>query len=527
MRALTAALALGLTACNFAPPKPDMEPPLPPAKPPAGATTGVRAGTIPGEDVLAQRPPIPALKPFDAPVPTVLTLTNGLKLYVVERPSAGLEAVSFVTRRGSTADPAGKEGLASLAAEMLQAGSAGKSQAEVAAAVDAIGADLHVTASTDELAVGLSALAPHLDKMSSLLADVVLRPNLTTKDWQKIQAERLGELTAARNQPQFAARAAFRAALYGAGPLGHLPEGTIPAVKRLRLRDVKSYLATISPSDSAIIAVGSASTGAVRSAVEVAFAGWKPALASVARLRPQTAPTSRPRFVLVNFPAKPQSVLVLGQPAVPRSSTDVLPLELANAIVGGSFTSRLNQNLRERHGYSYGASSAFAFGKGPGPFAARTSVQTDVTGKAVVELFNELNRLVAEPLSAEELNKGKALLAFQLVEALQSVTATNRAVADIFLFDLPLEEYRTYVSRLQALTPAVVQDAVRRALHPDQMTLAIVGDAKVVLPQLQAETALKLPPPQLRDAEGTVLPPSTSSLSAADASGTSRTTTHP
>jgi zinc protease len=286
---------------------------------------------------------------------------------------------------------------------------------------------------------------------------------------------------------------------------------------------VKRFLGSISPSDSAIIAVGSASTGSVRSAVEAAFGGWKPATVSGARARREAAAPSRPRFVLVNFPGKPQSVLLVGQPAVPRSSPDVLPLELANAIVGGSFTSRLNQNLREQHGYSYGAGSGFAFGKGPGPFAARTSVQTDVTGKAVVEVFNELNRLVAEPLSSDELSKGKALLAFQLVEGLQSVAATARGVADIFLFDLPLDEYRTYVGRLEALTPATVQDAVRRTLHPEQMTLAIAGDAQAVLPQLKAETALKLPPPQLRDAEGRLLPSRQAPVTAG-VSGTSRAT---
>lgn len=525
MRALSVAatFAVGLSACSFAPSKPDMTLPLPPEKP---AVAVGPTGTIAGESVLAQRPAIPVLKPFDAPVPTVLTLSNGLKLYVVERPSAGLEAVGFVTRQGSAADPVGKDGLASLAAEMLQAGSAGKSQAEVAAAADAIGADLAVSASTDELSVGLSALAPRLQEMSSLLADVVLRPNLAAKDWQKVQAERVGQLTAARNQPQVAARAAFRAALYGNGPLGHLPEGTLSAVKKLRLADVKSFLSSIAPADSAIVAVGSVSVGSVRSALETAFGGWKAAKKSAARVQSNVAVASRPRFVLVNFPAKPQSVLLVGQPAVPRSSPDVLALELANAIVGGSFTSRLNQNLREQHGYSYGAGSGFAFGKGPGPFAARTSVQTDVTGKAVVEVFNELNRLVAEPLSVDELSKGKALLAFQLVEGLQSVGATSRAVADIFLFDLPLDEYRTYVTRLEALTPAVVQDTVRRTLHPEQMTLAIAGDAKAVLPQLQAETALKLPPPQLRDAEGKLLSPAPAA-GAMGAPTPSRTTPHP
>jgi zinc protease len=521
MRALLSTLAVATLACSAAPPKPDMEPQLPPAKPQA---TAAPAGTIPGEEVLARRPPIQPLGPFDAPVPTVLTLSNGVKLYVVERPSAGLEAVGFITRQGAAMDPKGKEGLASLAASMLQAGSAGKSQAEVAAAADAIGANLSVSASTDALSIGLSALAPRLNAMAALLADVALRPNLTPKDWQKVQAQRLGELTADRNEPRVAARAAFLAALYGDGPLGHLPEGNIAAVKRIRLSDVKTFLASVSPAESAIVAVGSAPAEAVRLVMEGAFGAWKPNTPSRLRDRPQQASEARPRFVLVNFPGKPQSVLLVGQPSVPRSSPDVLALELANAIVGGSFTSRLNQNLREQHGYSYGAFSGFAFGRGPGAFAARTSVQTDVTGKAVTEIFGELNRLVAEPLSPEELSKGKALLAFQLVEALQSVGATSGAVADIFLFDLPLDEYRTYVSRLQALTPAVVQDAVRRALHPEQMTLAIAGDAKAVLPQLQAETALALPAPQLRDPEGKLLGPG---VSASGASGTSRTTRHP
>lgn len=519
------ALGLGLGACSYAPPKPDMTLPLPPPAAPGAAAAP--AGTIPGESVLAQRPPIPLLKPFDAPVPTVLTLSNGLKLYVVERPSAGLEAVAFVSRQGAAADPPGKEGLASLAAEMLEAGSAGKSQAQVAAAADAIGANLSVSAGTDELSVGLSALVPRLGEMATLLADVALRPNLTAKDWQKIQAERLGELTAARSQPRAGARAAFQAALYGSGPLGHLPEGTLGAVKRLRLEDVKAFLGTLSPSGSALIAVGSASTDAVRTAMEAAFGSWEPKVKSAASVRANVAARERPRFVLVNFPGKPQSVLIVGQPAVPRSSSDVLPLELANAIVGGSFTSRLNQNLREQHGYSYGAGSRFAFGAGPGPFTAQTSVQTDVTGKAVFEVFGELNRLVSEPLSTEELNKGKALLAFELVERLQSVAATARGVADIFLFNLPLDEYRTYVGRLEALTPTAVQDAVRRTLKPETMTLAIAGDAKAVRPQLQAETTLKLPPPQLRDAEGKLLGTRAAPSGAPAASGRAPPTTPP
>jgi zinc protease len=524
MRALTATLALSLGACNFAPPKPDLEPPLPPAKP--AAVTG-QPSRLPGEEVLSQRPSIAALGPFDAPVPTLLTLPNGLKLYVVHRPAAGLEAVGFFSRRGSTSDPLGQEGLASLAAAMLQSGSAGKSQAEVAAAADALGANFLVGASADELGIELSALAPQLPHLAALLADVALRPNLDPKDWKKVQAQRLAELTAEKSEPRSAAEVAFLAAVYGQGPLGHLPDGTIPAVKRLTLADVKAFLASVTPEDSAVVAVGSVPPEQVRSALEGAFGAWKGSGRPSAQPRATVLPTSRPRFVLVNFPSKPQSVLVVGQPGVPRSSPDQLALSVANAVLGGSFTSRLNQNLREQHGYSYGAFSSFGFGRGPGPFEARTSVQTEVTGKSVVEVFNELNRLVAEPLSADDLSKGKALLAFNLVERLQSVDATVQAVGALFIYDLPLDEYRTFVPRLQTLTAAAVHDALRRVLDPAKMTLSIAGDEKAVLPQLQSEAALKLPPPQRRNAEGQLLNGRAPALSGGGASGTSQTKAHP
>jgi len=523
MRAFSV-VALGgfLASCDFAPPKPDLNPPLPPSRP--AAAVPAKTAALPGEEVLAKRPAIPPLGAFDAPVPSVLTLPNGLKLYVVHRPSAGLEALAVITRQGTTADPPGKEGLVSLAASMLQAGSAGKSQAEVAAAADTLGANLSVQAGPDALTVELSALAPRLPEMAALLADVALRPNLDPGDWKKIQAERVAELTANLSQPRVAAQAAFLAAVYGSGPLGHLPPGTLASVKRLGLPEVKAFLATLSPADSAIIAVGGVPADAVRSAVERAFGTWKGGGQRAARRRAEAAPAHRPRFVLVDFPTKPQSVVLVGQPGVPRTSPDVLALELANAVVGGSFTSRLNQNLREQHGYSYGAGSMFAFGRGPGPFRARTSVQTDVTGKAVVEVFGELERLVAEPLSAEELEKGKALLAFGLVEALQSVDATAGAVADLFVYDLPLDEYRTFVTRLGALSSTSVQEAVRRVLDPAKMTLAIAGDAQAVVPQLQAETTLALPAPQMRNAEGQLLPRTRPVLSGGGASGTSRTT---
>ena len=464
---------------------------------------------LPGEEVLQEQPALSPLKPFEAPVPHLTVLPNGLKLYVVEKPGASIQALRLVVRRGSVMDPPGLPGVASLSAEMLEAGSAGKSQEQIAAAVDAIGANLSVGAGTESTVISISAMPARLVQMVSLLSDVALRPNLAPAELDKLKERRVAELIAARSQPSFAAGRAWAAAVYGEHPFSRPADGTEASVKRISLAQVKTFLSAFSPKEAAIVAVGGAPEKDVVAALEKAFGGWKarkakgPGEAEV--LAKATLPDSRPRLVLVDFPQRPQSVLQVGQPAVSRASPDYLALRVLNSILGGSFTSRLNQNLREQHGYTYGARSRFAFGMGPGPFIAGASVKTEVTGAALKEMMSELSRAAAQPLSQEELDKGKALLAFELTQALDSTAMAAALLGDIFLYELPLDEYRTYVGRLTALTVADVQQAGQRVLQPGQMTIAVVGDAGKVLPQLEAEEGLALPPPQRRDADGQLL----------------------
>lgn len=477
-------------------------------KPPetAAADAGIQARSaqkIPGEEVLAQKPPVPELRPFEAPVPTVRTLSNGLKVYLLERPESPIQAVDLVFRKGATSDPADLPGMASLAAEMLEAGSAGKSQAEIAAAVDAIGGSLSVQASSDATIVSMSALTTQLSALTKLFSDVALRPNFAEADFKKVQAQRIAELVASRARPEVAAELAFRAAIYGSHPLSQPVYGTPESVKAIQLAQVKSFFQTVSPSQAAIITVGGAKADQVLAQLEKAFGGWRGLRGKVVSPAASQVPADRPGLVLVDFPGKPQSVLRIGLPAVPRSSPDALALRVLNTILGGSFTSRLNLNLREKNGYSYGANSRFEFGVGPGPFVVATNVKTDVTGPALREALYEVRTLLAQPLSEEDLEKGKALLAADLVRTLETSDSTAEAVAAIFVYDLPLDEYRTIVSRLKALTVEDVQAAARRVLDPAKMTITIVGDLAKVEPQLKAEEALKaLPAPQRRDTAG-------------------------
>ena len=475
-------------------PKPKAPPPAPVAAAPA------RPVEMPGEEVLDSQPKLPPLAPFAAPVPKVITLPNGLRIYLVERQGDGIEAVNLVLKRGGEAAP-DKAGLATLTASMMEAGAAGMSQTQLAQAADAIGGALHVSASQFATVVGISAMPTRLPAMVTLLSKVALKPTFAEAEWKRTRSQRLAEIIESRAQPVVGADRAFRSAIYGSHPLGQPLEGTAESVKSLSLADLKAFYAGYSPKQAALIAVGGASEKEVVSALTKSFGGWKAKGVPSPDLAKAELPKDPPRLVLVDFPGKPQSVLFVGQPSVPRSSPDHLALELLNAVLGGSFTSRLNQNLREQHGYTYGAGSTFQFGRGPGAFYARTSVKTEVTSAALGEVLKELDRAVQEPITQAELERGKALLTYELTELLSHADSAAGAIAAIFVYDLPADEYAGFVQRLQGLTVAEVQAAVQRAITPGAMTIAIAGDLKAVRPQLEAAT-LSLPAPQLRDAAG-------------------------
>jgi zinc protease len=475
-------------------------------RPPMLADAGTaEAPRLPGEEVLERQPVIPPLSAFAAPVPSRTVLPGGLQVLVVERPGAPVQALSLVVLGGSASDPAGKPGLASVTAAMLEAGSARKSQAQIAALADALGAELKASARTDGLTLSISAQPTRLEAMAQLLADVALKPNFDPAEWRKVQAQRVAQLQEQLAEPRQAAANAFAAALYGDGPLGHTAGGTPASVQALTLDEVKRRWASAGPGSSALIAVGAASPAQVVALATRLFGGWK-GPPTPSRPPPAQALATRPRLVLVEFPGRPQTMLQVGQPAVPMISPDSLPLRLMNSVLGGAFTSRLNASLREKHGYTYGAGSAFSFGRGPGPFTAATAVKSQVTGEALRELLSELTRVVEQPLDEAELSKGKALLAYGLVEQLQKSELTAALVSELFTSGAPLDTLQQFVPRLQALTVAEVQAATRRTLDPATMTITLVGDPGV-LGQLEA-AGLALPAPQRRSATGALSPAS-------------------
>ena len=460
-----------------------------------------------GEKVLATRPEIRPLGAFAAPVPRVHTLKNGLKVYIIEKAGDGMEALQLVVRRGSAREPAQLAGLTSLAMEALEAGSAGRSQAEMARALDAIGATVRAGASLDGAVVSGTAMVQRLGDLVPLFADVALRPNFDPKEWSRLLGQRQAELIAEQAEPRSGAGKSFSKAIYGDHPYGRAADGTIESVKAMKLDDAKALFRAFQPGESALIAVGGAPEAAVLESLRKAFESWSGAATQAsADPAPQVvpAPAAHPRLVILDYPGKPQTVVRVGQPAVPRSSPDVLALRVWNSVLGGSFTSRLSANLREKHGYTYGAGSGFSFGVGPGPFVAASDVKTEVTAEALKELLGEVERAVAAPITDAELQKGKSLLTFGLVEGLEHADGAAAIMGQLFLYGLPENELATFPERLAKLTVADVQAAAGRALDPAKMTIVLAGDARLIEAQL-ATSGLGLPAPQRRDARGDVI----------------------
>jgi predicted Zn-dependent peptidase len=460
-------------------------------------------GPLGGEAVLAARPRIGPLAPFAAPRANVHVLKNGLKLFVVEKQGDGIEALQLVVKRGSADDPPPLPGVASLAMDMLEAGSAGRTQTQMAAAADAIGASLHAAAGADGAAVSGSAMVSNAEPLVALFADLALRPNFAEDEWKRIVGQRQADLLAARADPTVAAARALSRSVYGDHPYGRPAEGTVESVQAMKLDDAKSFVAGFDPAASALVAVGGVPEARIVELLTKAFESW-PARGAAASAEPpqaRPAPAERPRLVIVDFPDKPQTVMRLGEPSLPRSSPDVLALRLWNSAIGGSFTSRLSTNLRERHGYTYGAGSRFVFGVGPGPFIMTADVKTEVTADALKEALSELQRGVDAPITQAELDKAKALLAFDVAQLLEHAGGAASAFGQLFLYGLPDDEFQTYVPRLQKLTLEDVQAAVRRVVDPARMTIVLAGDAKKVEEQLRA-SSLGLPPPERRDVVG-------------------------
>jgi len=404
-----------------------------------------------------------------------------------------------VFKTGSDANPVDKAGLANFVAAMLDEGTDTRGALQIADEVSHLGATLTTGSSMDAMTVSGRSLSKNFDATLSLMADVALKPSFPAEEIERQRASRLGQLVQQRDNPGQVAAEVMAVALYGSRhPYGYTEIGTESSVKAV-MRDemVAFWRQHFVPNNAALVVAGDISMGDLRARAEKAFGAW--ARGAPARPALGTPETTSARVVIVDKPGTPQTQLRVAGIGAARSSPDFRALQVMNNALGGLFSSRINMNLREEHGYSYGTYSQFVFRRAAGPFVVAGGVRTDATAPAVTEIFKEIAGMLAQPMTGEELQKSKDSLANSLPGAFETGLNIVNSFSNIFIYDLGLDYYTRYAQQVNAVTAEQALEVAKRYLMPGRLVVIAVGDRAAIEAELKK---LNLGAMEIRDAEG-------------------------
>lgn len=482
---------------------PDLGPQVPTPPPPRSAP-GAGAEAINADEPWRSQPPAPGpAVSATLPPPISFRLPNGLTVILSERPALPIVAAALVVKTGSDANPPHRPGLANFVVSMLDEGTISRSALQLADDLAQIGATLETVSTMDASQVRVRVLKKHLAPAMAILADVVRNPAFPPEEVERQRGQRLTQLVQQRENSSIVATKVMAAALYGPKhPYGYAELGTEAANKAITRDELAAFWkANFVPNNAALVVAGAVGADELRSLAEASFGAWTPGAAATPPLgQPET---TRARIVLVDKPGAAQTQVRVATIAAQRSSPDYPVLEVLNAALGGLFSSRINLNLRETHGYTYGAYSAFQYRRAPGPFFVATGVRTDVTGASVAEILKEIRRIVAEPLTDEELRLARESLVRSLPGLFETNPQTVGSLATLFVYDLGLDYFTKYPREIEAVTAEAVERAARRYLVPERLVVVAVGDRAAIEPQLRR---LGLGAIEQRDAEGSVRP---------------------
>ena len=432
-------------------------------------------------------PPPPGPEPkFDLPVPEVFQLSNGLEVYFVEQHYLPIFSASLVNTAGSDADPATHQGSASFTNSMLTQGTTTRSATQIAEDAEQFGAGLGKSATTESASLGISSLSNYASPVTDLLSDVALHPAFADKEIERLRRQRLTTLLQLKDEQQEVGFQIARRALYGAdSPLGHIALGDEASNRSLQRSDLESfYKSHYAPGNSLLVLAGDLSKREARDLAEKYFGSWS----ATALPSPQPAPATLPqrRVILVDFPEAPQTTVLSVGAGPARSTPDYPEIQVMNTMLGGLFSSRINMNLREQHGFTYGAFSFFQYQRTTGALFAGADVRTDTTAPAVTELYKELGRIRTEPLSAQELK----LSIDSNVRSLPGLFATGDDIAGtmagLWIYHLPLDYYKTLPEKLMAVTSTQADEAAKKYVDPNNMFLILLGDKTKIEPGIKA-----------------------------------------
>ena len=451
-------------------------PPVSTPEPETNVTTGIQTTA-----------PLPGAAPeLSLPDPVRRTLGNGLEVILVEQHELPVVDVRLVVRGGAAVDAPADAGRATLLADLLDEGTTTRTTLQLADELEFLGAELTTDAGWDATYANLHVLRPRLDDALALMADVVLHPTFPAEEVERKRAERLAALIQQRDEPRFLASNAFASVLYGrAHPYGISSLGTNASVRSLERDDLlRTYRTFFRPRNAFLVVAGDVTMDQLLPMLERHFGEWEDGDVALPPLPP--APTSAASAVhIVDKPGAAQSEIRVGQIGVARDTPDYFPLLVMNTMLGGSFTSRLNMNLREDKGYTYGARSGFDHRMGAGPFTAAAAVETAVTDSAVVEFLREMRRIRDDRVTDAEIDRAINYIAYGLARRFETTNDIASNIADAELYRLGDDYFDRYVARVRAVTADDVQRVARTYLDPARWAIVIAGDRAAIEAKLR------------------------------------------
>jgi zinc protease len=484
------------------PGKPDLGPDVPtPKNLQKGKSTG-------GESVNADAawrenpPPAGPAHELNLPLPDIFKLSNGLTVYYHYRAGLPVAAATLVFKTGSGANPVDKPGLASFTSNMLQQGTQVRNATQIADEAALLGTTLSSNASMDASSVGSSSLTKNFPGVLDLISDVVLHPTFPPDEVERRRASRLAALTDARSDPETVVARAGVAALFGPNsPFGYDNSGTEASIKVMTRDDmVNFWKSNYVPNNAALVVSGNIPVDDLKALAENKFGAWKAGETSQPNIG--ALESTKAKIVIVDRPGAQQTMVRLLEMGVDRATPDYPALEVMNSELGGLFSSRINLNLREEHGYTYGAGSSFVYRRSLGYFAVGGGMRTDVTVPAVTEILKEIRRMMDTPMKPEELSLAKDSQSRSLPGMFETNNGEAGALSEIFVYNLARDYFSTLPERLNAVTAEDAQTAAKKYLHPDQLILVCVGDRAKIEPELMK---LDLGAVEIRDADGNVV----------------------
>ncbi|MGH9423069.1 MAG: M16 family metallopeptidase [Thermoanaerobaculia bacterium] len=438
------------------------------------------------------RTKVPTLgPPPKVSLPPIVTrqLPNGLKLMIVEQHELPLADFVLVVGRGGTVDPASKGGVANLTASMLTEGTTGRTSLQIADQAAFLGIGLGANSSWDASTISLHTPTAQLDSALALFADVALHPAFPQQDFERVKKNRLTTLIQLKDRPTAIADQAYASILYGSDhPYGHSLVGNESSINGMTTADLKSFYQTnFIPNNSTLIIVGDVTPAQIERKISALFGGWqRGTITDYHFIDPPKA--SATTVYLIDKPGAAQSSFRIGSVGVPRSTKDYFALNVLNTILGGSFTSRLNQNLREKHGYTYGARSRFDMRQSAGPFTASAEIVSAKTDSGLVEFMNELNA-IRDTVPAVELRKAKRYLQLGMPGDFETTQQIASQLIPVALYGLPLDYYNNYVANIESVTQSDLQRVARQYINPSALAIVVVGDRKSIEQGLKAVNA--------------------------------------